>query len=97
VVSEPYYATEHHYLHVRSFGEIGNLVEKLECWQSPENLNRARRDMVRHLAAASVDGDYFTWRKFDAKDPAMRASIEPLVRSLNEFLPRFVKSREASL
>jgi hypothetical protein len=97
VVTEPYYATGQHYLHVRSFEEIGCLVERLERWQPPENLNTARRDMVRHLAAASVDGDYFTWRKFDAKDPAMRASVEPLVRSLNEFLPRFVKSREVSL
>jgi len=97
VVTEPYYATEQHYLHVRSFGEIRNLVERLERWQPPENLNDARRDMVTHLAAASVEGDYFTWRNFDPEKPAMRASVEPLVRSLNEFLPRFVTSRESSV
>lgn len=96
VVSEPYYATEQHYLHVRTFGEIRDLVERLARWQPHENLNEARRAMVRHLVAASVKGDYFTWRSFDKEKPAMRASVEPLVRSLNEFLPRFVKSRERS-
>ncbi|MFG3591831.1 hypothetical protein [Bradyrhizobium sp. RDI18] len=97
VVSEPYYATEQHYLHVRSFGEIRNVAEQLERWQPPENLNEARRDMVRHLAAASVEGNYYTWQNFDAVKPAIRASVEPLVRSLNQYLPRFLKSREISL
>lgn len=93
VVTEPYYATEQHYVHVRTFGEINNLVERLERWRPPEDLNEARRHMVRHLATGSVQGDYFSWQSFDAEKPAMRARVETLVRSFNEFLPRFVKSR----
>jgi hypothetical protein len=97
VVTEPYYATEQHYLQVRTFAEIESLVERLKGWKPPENLAAARRDMVRHLAAAGAEGDYFTWRNFDAEKPAMRDRVEPLVRSLNEILPRFLKSRETSV
>jgi hypothetical protein len=51
-----------------------------------------RRDVVRHLASVSVEGDYFGWRDFDPEDAAARTSVEPLARSLNAHLPRFLKS-----
>jgi hypothetical protein len=94
VVTKPYYATERHFLHVRSLEEIEGLVDRLTAWEVPKDMAAARRGIVEHLAAISVKGDYFTWRKFDPDKPAAREAVEPLARSLNQYLPRFVKSRE---
>jgi hypothetical protein len=47
--------------------------------------------MIKHLVSQSVDGDYFTWRKFDRTNPTHREKIEPLIRSLNLYLPRFLE------
>ena len=90
VVTEPYYATEQHYLHVRDFSEIEGIVDRIRRWRAPADLGAARRDMVRHLARASVPGDYFGWRNFDPDDPAARGLVETLVKSLNTYLPRFL-------
>jgi hypothetical protein len=96
VVTEPYYATERHFLHIRSFEEIGSLVERLKQWRPAGELSATRREIVRHLVAISVEGDYFTWRKFDPEKPEAREAVEPLVRSLNRYLPRFLKSRKTA-
>jgi hypothetical protein len=93
VVTEPYYATEQHFLHIRSFEEIGSLVDRLKQWRPPDDMVAARRDIVRHMAAISVEGDYFTWQKFDSEKQAARDAVEPLARSLNAYLPRFLRSR----
>ncbi|ABA05658.1 hypothetical protein Nwi_2404 [Nitrobacter winogradskyi Nb-255] len=93
VVTEPYYADERHYLHVRSFREIDDVAERIAQWSPPPDLSAARREMIRHLVAASVEGDYFTWRKFDRSNQAHRDKVQPLVRSLNRYLPRFLKPK----
>lgn len=90
VVTEPYYADERHYLHVRSFREIDDVAERIAQWSPPPDLSAARREMIRHLVAASVEGDYFTWRKFDRSNQVHRDKVQPLVRSLNRYLPRFL-------
>ncbi len=46
--------------------------------------------------SVSVEGDYFGWRKFDPDNEAACKAVEPLARSLNEYLPRFLKSRKAA-
>lgn len=91
VVTEPYYATEQHYLHVRDFAAIDGILDRVRNWRAPTDLDAARREMIRHLARGSVPGDYFTWRKFDAADPAQRLAAEPLVKTMNAYLPRFMK------
>jgi hypothetical protein len=96
VVTEPYYATERHFLHVHSAEEIDGLVERLKQWRPPDDMATARREIVRHLGAVSVEGDYFTWRKFDPEEQVAREAVEPLVRSLNKYLPGFLKSRKAA-
>ena len=94
VVSEPYYAMERHFLHIRNAGEIEGLVERLKQWRPPEDMVAARREMVRYLAAISVEGDYFTCLNFDPGNPAAREAVASLIHSLNVYLPRFLKSRE---
>ncbi|WMT72562.1 hypothetical protein [Bradyrhizobium sp. Ash2021] len=96
VVTEPYYATERHFIHVRSFDEIGSLVERLKQWWPAGELGEVRRDIVRHMAAISVAGNYFTWHRFDPEKPGAREAAESLVRSLNQYLPRFLKSRKTA-
>jgi hypothetical protein len=96
VATDPYYATENHFLHVRSVGEIGGLVERLKRWRSPDDLVATRRAIMRHLASVSVEGDYFGWRKFDPDNEAACKAVEPLARSLNEYLPKFLKSRKTA-
>ena len=96
VATDPYYATEDHFLHVRSVEEIGGLVDRLKRWRSPDDVVAARRDIMRHLASVSVEGDYFGWRKFDPGNRAACEAIEPLARSLNKYLPRFLKSRKTA-
>jgi hypothetical protein len=93
VVTEPYYAAERHFLHIRSFEEIGSLVERLRQWRSPDDMAAARREIVRNLVAISVEGDYFTCLNFDPENPAARQAVESLAHSLNVYLPRFLKSR----
>lgn len=92
VTTEPYYATEEHFLHIRNVNDISDLVEKLARWESPTDLAATRRQIVRHLAAIGVPGDYFGWRNFDPENQAARDAVEPLTRSLNAYLPRFLKS-----
>ncbi|WP_157088279.1 hypothetical protein [Bradyrhizobium jicamae] len=92
VATEPYYATEQHFVHVRNVGEIDVLAERLAQWRLSDDLAMTRREIMRHLAAISVEGDYFGWRNFDPENAAARASVEPLARSLNTHLPRFLKS-----
>ena len=96
VATDPYYATEQHFLHVRSVEEIDGLVERLARWRPPDDLAATRREIVRHLAAISVEGDYFGWRKFDPENQAACEAVEPLARSLNAYLPRFLKSRKTA-
>jgi hypothetical protein len=67
------------------------LVSRLRQWRPPANLAVARREIVKHLATISVEGNYFTWRRFDPKNQAAREAVEPLVRSLNTCLPRLLK------
>ncbi len=93
MVTDPYYATEQHYIHVRDFAEIDGVADAVRNWQPPTDLDRARLDIVKPLAQASVPGDYFTWRGFDAENAAARAAVQPLVDSLNTYLPRFMRAR----
>jgi capsule polysaccharide modification protein KpsS len=95
VATEPYYATGQHFVHIRDTNEIDGLAERLARWHSPDDLATTRRAIMRHLASISVEGDYFGWRKFDPDNEALRASVEPLARSLNAHLPRFIKSCRA--
>jgi hypothetical protein len=97
VVSEPYYATERNFLHIRSFEEIGSLVARLEQWQPPDDLATTRREIVRHLVSISVAGDYFTWSGFNPENPAARQAAESLTRSLNLYLPRFLRPRKVPM
>jgi hypothetical protein len=94
VVTEPYYATERHFLHIRNFEEIGGLVERLRQWRPLDATQAVRCEIVRNLAAISVEGDYFTCMHFDPASEASREAVEGLARSLNTFLPRFFKSHE---
>ena len=96
VATDPYYATENHFMHVRSLAEIGGLVERLKRWRSPDDLVATRRAIMRQLASVSVEGDYFGWRKFDPDNEVACKAVEPLARSLNEYLPRFLKSRKTA-
>jgi hypothetical protein len=91
VVTEPYYADEEHYLHVRNFREIDGIVERLENWRRPADLDTARRQIVRKLVAAGATGNYFTWKKFDPDDEDAQQAAKSLVRSLNRYLPQFMK------
>lgn len=94
VVTEPYYAAERHFLHIRSFEEIGSLVGRLKQWRPPDDMAAARREIVKNLAAISVEGDYFTCLNFDPENPVAREAVKSLAHSLNIYLPRFLKSRK---
>ncbi len=83
VATDPYYATEQHFLHVRNAEEIGSLAERLERWRPPDDLAVTRREIMRHLAAISVEGDYFGWRKFDPGERGS-ASIRRAVGAVSE-------------
>ena len=92
IASEPYYASEQHFLHVYNAAEIDSVPERLGRWRVPGDLGATQREIMRHMASISAAGDYFGWRKFDPQSEAARASVEPLARSLNAHLPRFLKS-----
>ena len=52
VATEPYYATEQHFLHVRDTNEVDAIVEQLARWRPPDDLDTTRR--ANH-AAPCVD------------------------------------------
>jgi len=91
VVTDAYYADEEHYLHVRNFSEIDGIVDRLQRWRRPADMDAARRQIVRKVVAAGAPGDYFTWKKFDPDDAATQAATKSLVQSFNRLLPRFMK------
>jgi hypothetical protein len=91
VVTEPYYAVGDQFIHVHSAEQIEAVAGKLAQWRAPEDLAGVRREIIRHLAAISVDGDYFGWRKFDPDSEASRASADSLALTLNRHLPGFLK------
>jgi hypothetical protein len=92
VATDPYYATADEFLHVRNTCEIANLSDRLNRWRHRRDLRAVRRVLMRHLASVSAAGDYFTWRRFDTSNEAARKAVAPLVRSLNDHLPAFVRS-----
>jgi|SRR5665213_776848 len=96
VVTEPYYSIKKYFLHIHDREEMQTLIDQLRQWRPPEDLAAARREIVRHLTSISVEGDYFGWRKFDPENRDARKGVEPLARSLNTYLPRFLKSRKAA-
>ena len=91
VVTQPGYATEEHFLHVRNFGEIDGIADRIGQWRRPADLEGARRKIVSRMVAAGARGNYFTWKNFDPPDPAAREAVKSLVQSLNQYLPRFLK------
>ncbi len=91
IVTEAYYADEEHYLHVRNFGEIDGIVERIRNWRPPADLNAARRRIAWKLVAAGAAGDYFSWKHFDPHDEKAQQRVKSLVRSFNQYLPRFMK------
>ena len=91
VVTDPYYATESQFLHVHDADEIGGVAGRIAQWQPPKDLAHARREIIRHLAAISADGNYFGWRNFDPGSVTARASVDSLARTLNRHLPGFLK------
>ncbi len=93
VVTDPYYAGEGDtFLQVNDVGEIDGIVDRLEAWRQPHDLDAARPEIVRKLAGASTPGNYFTWKNFDRSDEFAQESTNSLVWSFNRYLPRFMKS-----
>jgi hypothetical protein len=96
VVTEAYYSDDEHYLHVRNFSEIDHIVERIEKWRPPADLDVARREIVRKLVATGATGDYFTWKNFDPNDEKARQAVQSLVDSLNQYLPNFMKPERST-
>jgi hypothetical protein len=97
VVTDAYYADEEHYLHVRNFNEIDHIVERIEKWRPPANLDVARREIVRKLVAAGAIGNYFTWKNFDPNDEQARQAVQSLVDSFNRYLPALLSEGPVSV
>jgi hypothetical protein len=91
IVTDPYYATDEHFLQVRGFKEIDEIADRVARWQPPSDLAAAQRQIVRKLAGAGAAGNYFTWKDFDPDDELAWESTNSLVRTFNRYLPRFMK------
>lgn len=91
IVTEPYYATDENFLQVREFDEIDGIVDRIAQWRRPDDLDAARRQIVRKLASAGAAGNYFTWKDFDPNDELAWESTNSLVRAFNRYLPQFMK------
>ncbi len=93
VVTDPYYADEEHYLHVRKFSEIDGIVERIEtmaasgrhgCRAAADRQKTGRGRHPRQLL-------YLEELRSERRRPCRRAA-ESLVESFNRHLPRFVKT-----
>jgi hypothetical protein len=82
---------------VRNFNEIDHIVERIEKWRPPANLDVARREIVRKLVAAGAIGNYFTWKNFDPNDEQARQAVQSLVDSFNRYLPALLSEGPVSV
>ncbi len=91
VVAEPYYSTPLHYVHVKAAHEIDDVVVRIEAWQKPKDMIKARREIFRRLVSISAPGNFYSFRKFDATDPLSTTAAQPLVHTLNRYMPTFIR------
>jgi hypothetical protein len=92
VVTDPYYATEDDYVHIRKRSEIGAVVDRIASFSRAENTDMRRRNLLRKLSGGSVPGDYFTFREFDPENPEKQKATQSLIDSLNTYLPKVIQT-----
>ena len=78
-------------MHFRSRAEIESLPARIAEFALPESIDATRRTLVRQLLSSNMDGDYFSFRKFNADRADDRARVASLLESLNACLPGFVR------
>jgi hypothetical protein len=75
---------------LESPAEIDRLPERIAAAGPAPDPAIALRYLARHVLRACVPGVH-TWRGFSPRDDQQVRQTEPLIDSLNEYLPRFLK------
>lgn len=88
VVADPYYAVPGVFVRLRQFSEIAGIPAAIGRFSPAADPQEVRRRLVRHLLGGSLPGNYFGFRGFDSRDRGRCERLAPLVRSLNDVLPK---------
>lgn len=98
IVSGAYYSDEEHFVHFNCLSDIASLPEKIAQFkkgQTQSISDNAIDGLLAKVLAASAPGDLFTFRKFDRTNAEHVRRVQPLVDSLNKYLPPLMsKKRE---
>ncbi len=74
VVTESYYSNDEDFIVFRARAEIDSLPARVAQAASPSlPLELRRQRMISHLLRGSFDGDFFSFKRFDAREPAPAA------------------------
>lgn len=94
VVSGAYYSDEKHFIHFKHFDDIAALPEKITLFQknNPGMIEEKSIDgLLENILAASAPGDLFSFKRFDKNNAQDVERTQVLIKSLNEYLPQFLK------
>lgn len=94
IVSGAYYSDEKHFIQFKHFDDIATLPEKIAMFQknNPGMIeDKAIDGLLANILAASAPGDLFSFKRFDKNNPQDVERTRILIKSLNEYLPQFLK------
>lgn len=88
VVMESYYSNESDFIVVKNRNEIKNVGMLAEAARFNDSIDRRRSRLITNLLQGSFEGDFFSFQKFDARnpDPGALALSKALGRRMDQLL-----------
>jgi hypothetical protein len=88
IVVDPYYAVDSSlFIKIPDFDAIQKLPNKMLEHLAPRDLGKTQFRLMQPLLASSVPGNYYSCIKFDPRKESDLNAIDPLIKSLNKYLP----------
>jgi hypothetical protein len=90
VTSGAYYAQDGLFTLFNSLSDIDSLPERIDSFELPLDLHDTQRRLVSYVLSSCMPG-VRTYRGFSPNDPTHIEKTQPLIESLNRYVPEFIK------